>query len=98
MQKKQTLLIPEDYTEFFYWVKERTETFWSKSKSSNSEGYSCPPWIEGAKWIGMTEEQIDATEAKYDITFMPEHRAFLRILHTIDRKKVIEYEEEEGET
>jgi len=95
MHKKQTLLIPEDYTEFLYWVKERTETFWSKSKSfSNTEGYPCPQWVEGAKWIGMTDEQIDATEAKYDIKFMPEHRAFLRILHTIDRKKVSEYEEE----
>ncbi|SFP01504.1 hypothetical protein SAMN05428949_7180 [Chitinophaga sp. YR627] len=98
MHKKQALLIPEDYNEFFYWVKERTETFWSKSKSSNNtEGYPCPEWVEGAKWIGMTNEQIDSIEAKYGITFMPAHRAFLHILHTIDRKEVNEYEEG-GET
>lgn len=98
MQKKQKLFIPEDYTEFFYWVKERTETFWNKSNSSDdTDEYYCPEWAVGAKWIGMTDEQIDATEAKYGITFMPEHRAFLRILHTIDRKVINEYEEE-GET
>jgi len=93
--QKTTLPIPEDYTEFFYWVKERTEIFWNKSNySTNTEGYSCPEWAKGAKWIGMTDEQIDSIEAKHNITFMPEHRAFLRILHTVDRKEVIEYEEE----
>jgi hypothetical protein len=80
--------IPKDYTEFFYWVKERTEMFWSKSEY-------CVDWAIGAKWIGMTEEQIDAVEAKYDIQFMPEHRAFLRILHTIDRKEIVDYEEDD---
>ncbi|SFW83467.1 hypothetical protein [Chitinophaga sancti] len=95
MTKEQTLFISEDYTEFFYWVKKRTEAFWNKGNSpSRPEGFTCPAWAEGAKWIGMTDDQIDSIEAKYSINFTPEHRAFLRILHTTDRKEVDEYEED----
>lgn len=86
------LHIPEDYTEFFHWVKKRTEAFWSGATDK-----PCPEDMLGAKWIGMTAAQINATEAKYGIQFMPEHRAFLRILHTIDRKEEVEYEDENGQ-
>lgn len=85
--------IPEDYTAFFHWVKERTELFWSIDPKTSKNEFVCDEWIYGAKWIGLTDEQIDAVEKKYAITFMPEHRAFLRILHTIDRKEPIEYTE-----
>ena len=39
----------------------------------------------------MKDEQIDALEKKYAIKFMPEHREFLKILHTIDRKERLEH-------
>jgi hypothetical protein len=41
----------------------------------------------------MTDEQIDQVQEKYSITFTPEHREFLRILHTIDRKAKV-YEDD----
>lgn len=86
-----SLEIPEDYIEFLHWVKERTENFWSKNPETSEDDFVCEDWIYGAKWIGLSEEEIDVIEEAYQITFSPEHRAFLNILHTIDRKEVIEY-------
>lgn len=82
--------IPEDYIEFLHWVKETTETFWSKDPVPQEEGVSSEEWVRGAKWIGLEEEEIDAIEEKYQIKFTKEHRAFLNILHTIDKKEPIE--------
>lgn len=42
----------------------------------------------------MTDEEIDSVEKKYDVRFVPEHRQFLKILHTIDRKEINEYDDE----
>ena len=93
-----SLNIPEDYIEFLYWVKEQTEAFWSRNPKTSTADFVCEDWAYGAKWIGLEEAEIDAIEEKYKLKFTPDHRAFLRILHTIDRKKVITYEpEEEGE-
>lgn len=39
----------------------------------------------------MQEEEIDTIEEKYAIKLMPEHREFLKILHTTDKKEPIEY-------
>jgi hypothetical protein len=89
--------IPEDYIEFLHWVKETTETFWSKDYVPEEEGLSPDRWIKGAKWIGLEEEEIDVIEQKYQIKFTPEHRAFLNILHTIDRQEEVECYDEEGE-
>lgn len=89
--------IPEDYIEFLHWVKATTETFWSKEPISQEEGLSPEPWVKGAKWMGLEEEEIDAIEAKYQIKFTKEHRAFLNILHTIDKKEPVDRYNEEGE-
>jgi len=86
------ITIPENLTEFLHWVKERTEAFWKQETSSNY-GFECPEWAKGAKWIGLTDEQIDEIEDQYAVTFAPEHREFLRILHTVDRNRQIEYTE-----
>ena len=51
----------------------------------------------GAKWIGLDESKIESIEEKYGITFTPEHKAFLKILHTIDRKRPVEYYNENDE-
>jgi hypothetical protein len=85
------LQIPENYKDFFYWVKERTEFFWSKAPLHSSDGFTPEPWAYGAKWVPLTEDEIDAIEGKYGVKFMPEHREFLKILHTIDRKEETEH-------
>lgn len=80
--------IPEDLTEFLYWVKERTEKIWSVDEENCLKGFY------GAKWQGLSDEQINEIEQKYEVQFIPEHREFLRILHTIDKKEIVEYEDE----
>jgi len=84
-----SLKIPEDFTEFLYWIKERTESFWNTKLDKNNSDYVCEDWMFGAKWIGMSEEEINITENKYNIKFTEYHRKFLKILHTIDRKELI---------
>ncbi|OBW42448.1 hypothetical protein AB670_01181 [Chryseobacterium sp. MOF25P] len=81
--------IPENFTEFLHWIKKETEKTWS--------GDFCKKWIQGAQWIGMTNNQINEVEKKYSIQFTPEHREFLEILHTIDRKEIIENKDEWGD-
>uniref|UniRef100_UPI004049977F hypothetical protein n=1 Tax=Flavobacterium sp. TaxID=239 RepID=UPI004049977F len=85
--------IPENFVEFLYWVKEITESFWSIDPKTSTNDFVCEDWIYGAKWIGLSESEIDNVEIKYSIKFTLEHRAFLKILHTIDRKEKIEYTE-----
>ena len=88
-----SLNIPEDYTEFLHWVKERTEKFWSKNPETSEDDFVCEKWVYGAKWIGLSDSEIDSIENKYKIKFSPEHKEFLKILHSIDRKEIIEYTE-----
>ncbi len=90
MSNKRAHTIPEDYTEFLYWLKEKTEAAWSEKPKEGE----APRWISGARWIGMTDEEIDGVEKTYGIRFMEEHRQFLKILHAIDRKEISEYEDE----
>lgn len=78
--------IPENLTEFLYWLKERTERLWSEN--------TCQKGFYGAKWQPLSEEQIDFIELKYSVRFTSEHREFLKILHAIDKKEIVEYEEE----
>lgn len=89
-------LIPIDYTEFLYWLKANTEKFWSKQGVDND--YLCADWMYGAKWIGMSDDEIDSVQEKFAITFMPEHREFLRVLHTIDRKRRVYIDDEDPES
>ncbi|RQO41651.1 hypothetical protein DBR39_03220 [Chryseobacterium sp. KBW03] len=78
--------IPSNLTEFLYWVKERTEKLWSV------DAENCPKGFYGAKWQGLSEEQIDQIQRKYNVSFIPEHKEFLKILHAIDKKEIVEYE------
>ena len=79
--------IPENFTEFLYWVKEQTELFWSSNPTTSNNEFVCDDWIFEAKWMGLSEEQIHEVEKEYSLVFTPEHRDFLKILHTIDRKE-----------
>lgn len=95
-------MLPHDlpYTDFLYWLKEHTENHWNQDPNLTlGEGQrTCEQWACGAKWIGMTDDQIDGVQARYSIRFTPEHREFLRIMHAVDRKaRYYEYYgEEEG--
>ncbi|MEM7374592.1 MAG: hypothetical protein AAF587_38725 [Bacteroidota bacterium] len=88
--------IPEDYTEFLYWIKYTTETNWrniyKKYGADTDVG-----WLQGATWTGMSEENIRKAEHLFNIEFLPEHREFLRILHTIDKKEAVTFTNEHHE-
>lgn len=80
--------IPSNLTEFLYWVKERTEKIWSVNDEKCLKGFY------GAKWQRLSDEQIDEVQRKYEVQFTPEHREFLKVLHAIDKKEIVEYEDE----
>ncbi|MEJ5048349.1 hypothetical protein WH221_00835 [Chryseobacterium culicis] len=80
--------IPSNLTEFLYWVKESTEKLWSVDDEN------CPKGFYNARWQGLSEEEIDQVERKYEVSFTSEHREFLKILHAIDKKEIVEYEYE----
>ncbi|MCX8531802.1 hypothetical protein [Chryseobacterium luquanense] len=83
------MIVPEDFTEFLYWIKERTERLWSVDDENHY-----PKGFYGAQWQPLSEEQIDAVELKYAVKFTSEHREFLRVLHAVDKKEIIEYEDD----
>ncbi len=52
----------------------------------------------GAHWIdGLSPGEIDDLEKKWNISFPPDFRLFLEVLHIIDRPEVIEYEDFDSE-
>ncbi|WP_143709002.1 hypothetical protein [[Flexibacter] sp. ATCC 35208] len=81
----KNITFPENLSNFLYWVKDTTESYWSKLPHDKL--------IHGAKWLPLTDQQIDELELKYSIKFGIEHRLFLRILHTIDKHYDDEWEE-----
>ena len=82
------ITVPENYTDFLHWVKEKTELFWSNLTPGDG--------MFNTKWISLTENTIESIEKKYRIEFTTEHRAFLRILHAIDRPLDAEYVDDGG--
>jgi hypothetical protein len=82
------IIFPEGLTEFLYWVKATTESAWSKL------AVDVPMY--GAKWLGLSDQEIDGLELRYAIKFGNEHRAFLRILHTMDKNYPDPEEEKMG--
>lgn len=82
------MTIPIDYNEFLYWVKEKTEYYWSFIREvGEDEKNEVENWSYGAKWIGLSNQEIDEIETKYEVKFSSAHREFLKVLHTVDRKK-----------
>jgi hypothetical protein len=70
-------IFPANLIDFLCWIKETTEEYWSRM-SRDLPGH-------GAKWLPLTDQQIDELEQQHSVKFGIEHRAFLRILHTTDR-------------
>lgn len=90
-----SITFPQDLTGFLHWIKETTEAYWSHLPAAEP--------MHNAKWLPLTDGQIDALERKYAISFDVEHRAFLKVLHTIDKNEEeemvgeVEYVETEEE-
>lgn len=84
--------IPKDYTAFLHWFKQKTETHWSRISKSDDES-----WLMNGKWIGLKDEQIKQVEAQYQISFTPEHKEFLKILHSVNKKCPTEFYNEKNE-
>ena len=59
------MTIPENLTDFFYWVKATTEKFWSENELEDEK-----TWLRGAKWQCMQDTDIEAVEAKYGFKFL----------------------------
>lgn len=79
--------IPPNYIKFLHWFKSQTEQYWQNIKAIDEDEY----WLKNAKWIGLDFETIDKIEQQYNISFSPQHKAFLNILHTTDKKRQFEY-------
>ncbi|MGI4871953.1 MAG: metallophosphoesterase [Janthinobacterium lividum] len=79
------LCIPENLTEFLYWFKEQTEEFWRQNPRTETYYDTHEEWPAGIRWTGLSEAEIDRVEVTYGIRFTPDHREFLRILHTLDQ-------------
>lgn len=75
---KTNRTFPENINDFLTWVKVTTEVAWSKVSEDD--------FFYGAQWLPLSEEEIDNLEMKYSIKFGSEHRAFLRVLHTINKR------------
>jgi hypothetical protein len=88
--------VPADINGFLYWIKAQTEAFWTHPQESGAAS-KCPKWARNAKWIGLEDAEIDAAEQKYQLKFTPDHRAFLRILHTLDKAQPVAYYEDDSE-
>ena len=77
---KTNFTFPENLTDFLTWVKITTEAAWNQASEDD--------FLYGAKWLPLSEQEIDNLELKYSIKFGSEHRAFLRILHTINHRNL----------
>lgn len=93
-------IIPENFEDFLYWVKETTERRWknfSKSKKDGNWWNHKHNLFEGAKWVDpLTDEEVDALEIQWNIKFPKDFRSFLKILHRIDKSNY--YEDKDFET
>ena len=79
------LHIPENLTDFLYWIKEQTEAFWGRHPHTEGSSGGYREWPVGIRWVGLSEAEIDRVEAAYAVRFTPDHREFLRVLHALDQ-------------
>ncbi|GCF11014.1 SMI1/KNR4 family protein [Dictyobacter arantiisoli] len=80
--------------QFLSLIKEQTETKWRTYQPLTFEEFlaqhktSCI-WQPNTQWSGLTEEEIVALEQRWSVRFPPDYRAFLSILHCLDRPVTI---------
>ena len=79
---------------FLSWFKTETEKKWSNYKERDpkelqSVKVSNCDFQKGSKWVaGMTDNEISRIEFDWGITFPPDYRLFLQILHTINQPMI----------
>jgi hypothetical protein len=90
--------IPDGFgPEFLDWFRTQTEAYWASIPGSTPEetlaqyvewGVGGRTWQHGTKWLdGLSDGQIDAVEAQWELRFPPDYRLFLRQLHTVDKPR-----------
>lgn len=93
-----TSSIPDGFgPEFLDWFRTRTEAHWASIPEATPEetlakyvkwGSGGSWWQRGTKWLdGLSDEQIDAVEAKWDLRFPPDYQLFLQHLYTVDKPR-----------
>jgi hypothetical protein len=90
--------IPDGFgPEFLDWFRVPTEAAWASIPEVTPEealakyvqwGSGGSRWQSGTKWLnGLSDEQIDAVEANWNLRFPPDYRLFLQRLHTVDKPR-----------
>jgi SMI1/KNR4 family protein SUKH-1 len=91
-----TTSIPDGFgPEFLDWFRAQTEAYWANIPEATPQETLAQyvgrrvggcSWQHGTKRLdGLSDEQIDAVEARWNIRFPPDYRLFLRRLHTVDK-------------
>lgn len=86
--------IPQDKVDFLYWFKDQTESKWQEEELKNNESLN---WLYSGKWQGLDEKYISEIESKFNVEFSEEHKLFLKILHCVDKKRPVEYYNDQNE-
>jgi hypothetical protein len=72
--------------EFLHWFRQKTELFWRDVDVDPIEQYYMTGWQRGTQWkSGLSDREIDAIEATWQISFPPDYRTFLSVLNAPDR-------------
>ncbi|MGI8869634.1 MAG: hypothetical protein ACR2F6_12465 [Mycobacteriales bacterium] len=71
------------FEDFLLRFRDVTERKWRDLQDPALEVFPPVLWRRGTKWTGgLSDAEIDAVEQRYDLSFRPDHRLFLRVLHT----------------
>ena len=90
--------IPDGFgSEFLDWFRARTEADWATIPEVTPEealakyvqwGSGGSWWQRGTKWLGgLSDEEINAVESRWNLRFPPDYRLFLQRLHTVNKPR-----------
>jgi hypothetical protein len=84
--------------DFLDWFKERLEASWLTLPQQTPDevlaeyvrgGAGGCTWQSGTRWLtGLNEDEVAEVERRWQLTFPPDYRLFLRRLHTVDRPRL----------
>jgi hypothetical protein len=79
---------PEYGPEFLAWLRETTEAAWQQVEEPSLDefrraGFIGARWRRGTHWTGpLSDATIAQVERRFGVHFPPQHRLFLRTLHS----------------